>query len=190
MSEARPKSHSVTTEPHTERQRARVDQYLFQDDGRIPNNRELPLLVYRGVIEAGGRDPASACETLFGRNHWRRAWRNGIYKYDHFHAHTHEVLGILRGHVRVRFGGEAGLTVELDAGDVVVIPAGVGHKNVGASADLLVVGAYPGGREPDICTGTSWEHTHAIDSVPEVPLPDRDPVFGKEGPLLQRWLRR
>jgi uncharacterized protein YjlB len=165
----------------------RIDQYLFRDDGRIPNNRELPLLIYRGVLDAGGGDPAAACETLFAGNHWQGAWRNGIYNYDHFHAHTHETLGIVRGHVRVRFGGEGGLAVELDAGDVVVIPAGVGHKNLGASRDLLVVGAYPGGREPDICTGTSWEHAHAADSIPEVPLPDRDPVFGKEGPLLDRW---
>ena len=174
---------------NTDAESVRVDQYLFHDDGRIPNNRELPLLIYRGVLDVGGRDPAAACEALFGHNRWRSAWRNGIYKYDHFHAHTHEVLGVVRGHVRVRFGGEAGLLVEIDAGDVIVIPAGVGHRNMGASDDLLVVGAYPGGREPDICTGTSWEHAHAIDSVPAVPLPERDPVFGKRGPLLDRWQR-
>lgn len=166
---------------------ARVDQYFFRDDGKIPNNRELPLLIYRGVLDDGGKDPAARCESLFARNHWRGAWRNGIYNYDHFHATTHEVLGIVRGHVQVRFGGEAGLIVDVGARDVVVIPAGVGHKNMEASADLLVVGAYPGGREPDICTGTRWEHDHAVESVAEVPRPDRDPVFGNTGPLLERW---
>ena len=42
--------------------------------------------------------------------------------------------------------------------------------------------------EPEtICTGTSWEHAHATDSIPEVPPPDRDPVFGEDGALLDRW---
>ena len=165
----------------------RVDQFLFRDDGRIPNNRDLPLLVYRGVLDLRGKDPAAGCERLFARNGWTGAWRDGIYPYDHFHAMRHEVLGIVRGHARVRFGGEAGLMVELDAGDVVAIPAGVGHRNLGASPDLLVVGAYPDGGEPDICTGTAREHAHALDSVPNVPAPDRDPVFGDAGPLVERW---
>ena len=60
------------------------------------------------------------------------------------------VLGIAAGWVRVRLGGEGAQTVELRAGDVVVIPAGVAHKNEGASPDLLVVGAYPRGQSP-IC---------------------------------------
>jgi uncharacterized protein YjlB len=178
---------SASKSPASDARAARVDQYVFRDDGRVPNNRELPLLIYRGVIDHHGKDAAGHCEALFARNHWRGAWRNGIYNYDHFHAATHEVLGIVRGHARVRFGGEAGLIVELDAGDVVVIPAGVGHRNMGASPDLLVVGAYPGGREPDICTGTSWEHARALESVPEVSVPDRDPVFGEDGPLRERW---
>ena len=80
-----------------------------------------------------------------------RAWRNGIYAHHHYHSTAHEVLGIVAGSVRVRLGGESGKTVELRAGDVVVIPAGVAHKSEGASPDLLVVGAYPGGKSPDMC---------------------------------------
>ena len=34
---------------------------------------------------------------------------------------------------------------------MVIIPAGVGHKNLGASPDLCVVGAYPPNQTPDIC---------------------------------------
>ena len=161
-----------------------VDQYMFRDDGRIPNNPALPLLVYRGALNLGTRDPAAACERLFARHGWTGAWRNGVYDYDHFHATTHEVLGIVRGYVRVRFRGENGLMVGLDAGDVVVIPAGVGHKNMGSTADLLVVGAYPGGREPDIKTGTTWEHEQALAAA--VPVPEHDPVYG-DGPLQERW---
>ena len=167
---------------------ARVDQYLFRDDGKIPNNRTLPLLVYRGVLDAHAKDPAGDCERLFARHRWTGAWRNGIYDYDHFHRTAHEVLGIVRGEARVRFGGPEGLVVEVQAGDVVVIPAGVGHCNMGASRDLLVIGAYPDGDgEPEICTGKGREHDQALDTVPKVPLPARDPVFGETGPLLDRW---
>lgn len=171
---------------------ARVDQYLFRDDGRIPNNRELPLLVYRGVLDPYAADPAGECERLFATHRWTGAWRDGIYNYDHFHASTHEVLGIVRGEARVRFGGPDGLIADVKAGDVVVIPAGVGHRNMGSSPDLLVIGAYPentepAGSEPDICTGTAWEHEHALNAVPNVPVPAQDPVFGTTGPLLARW---
>jgi uncharacterized protein YjlB len=62
------------------------------------------------------------------------------------------VLGIAAGWVRVSLGGESGRTVELRAGDIVVIPAGVAHENEGTSADLLVVGAYPRGQSLDMCS--------------------------------------
>lgn len=166
-----------------------MDQYLFRDDGRIPNNRDLPLLVYRGVLDAGAADAAGDCERLFAAHRWRDAWRNGIYAHDHFHATTHEVLGVVRGQAHVRFGGPGGLIVEVQAGDVIVVPAGVGHRKMGASADLLVVGAYPEGGEPDICTGTAWEHDRAVERIAQVPMPAEDPVFGASGPLLERWRR-
>ena len=115
----------------------------------MPNNPRLPLIVYRGALETGG-DTAASCVALFARNGWTGAWKNGVYSHHHYHSSAHEVLGIAAGRVRVRLGGEGGQTVELRAGDVVVIPAGVAHKHEGASTDLIVVGAYPRGRPP-IC---------------------------------------
>jgi uncharacterized protein YjlB len=127
------------------------------------------------------------CEKLFADNHWRGAWRNGIYAHHHYHSTAHEVLGIAAGSVRVRLGGEAGTTVELHAGDVVVIPAGVAHKNEGASPDLVVVGAYPGGKSPDMCSPAEGQRERALRNIPKVALPASDPVYGKAGPLLARW---
>ena len=124
-----------------------IEEHIFADDGRVPNNPSLPLIVYRAALETGPRC-AVVCERLFADNGWSGAWRNGIYAHHHYHSTAHEVLGIAAGSVRVRLGGEDGTTVELHAGDVVVIPAGVAHKNEGASPDLLVVGAYPGGTSP------------------------------------------
>ena len=99
------------------------------------------------------------------------------------------MLGIARGEARVRFGGAKGVVVTVRAGDVVVIPAGVGHQNLGASGDLLVVGAYPGGTDFDLCRGQADERPRVLDNIAEVVLPAADPVHGPDGPLLAHWRR-
>ena len=92
--------------------------YRLADDGRIPNNPTLPLLVYRAVLRHRGEDAAEECESLFARNGWCGGWHNGIYAYHHYHPNAHEVLGIVRGAARVRFGGDRGPLLSLDTGDV------------------------------------------------------------------------
>jgi uncharacterized protein YjlB len=163
-----------------------VEEHLFTDDGHVPNNPYLPLIVYRAVLETGPR-AAAACEALFAGNDWSAAWVDGIYAHHHYHSTAHEVLGIASGSARVRLGGEGGKTVELRAGDVVVIPAGVAHKSEGASPDLVVVGAYPGGRSPDIRKPSAQERERSRRNITAVALPAYDPVYGKSGPLLERW---
>jgi len=164
----------------------RIEDYLFADDGVVPNNPRLPLIVYRGALETGG-DAAASCMTLFDRNGWTGAWKNGVYAHHHYHSSAHEVLGIAAGWVRVRLGGEGGQTVELRAGDVVVIPAGVAHKNEGASTDLIVVGAYPRGQTADMCSPGAADPARALPRIVAVPLPAGDPVHGSSGPLVERW---
>lgn len=163
-----------------------IELYRLADDGVIPNNARLPLIVYRGALPAGAQ-LAGDLETLFADNGWRGGWRNGIFPYHHYHSDAHEVLGIASGHARVRFGGERGESVMVHAGDVVVVPAGVGHKRETASADLLVVGAYPEGRSPDLNTGRDEERPRALANIARVPMPKADPVFGPEGPLTRHW---
>jgi uncharacterized protein YjlB len=162
-------------------------RHLFEDDGTIPNNPRLPLLVYPGALNLAGDDPAAVCEAVFAANQWDRSWRNGIYPFPHFHSTAHEALGICRGEARVRFGGAKGVVMTVRAGDAVVIPAGVGHQNLGASGDFLVVGAYPPGPSWDLCTGDDNERTHVLDDIAAVPLPPSDPLFGENGPLLEHW---
>ena len=116
----------------------------FKDDGVIPNNSRWPLVLYRGaVVLPRNLDPAAIMEDLFDGNGWGDSWRNGIYDYVHYHSRIHEVLGIASGKGTVRFGGNNGKTVQLKAGDVAILPAGTGHQCLAASADFLVVGAYP-----------------------------------------------
>lgn len=160
----------------------------FSDDGAVPNNPRLPMLVYAKAVRlAGRRDPAAVFERLFEANHWGRSWRNGIFPFVHYHSAVHEALGIAAGHARVRFGGDRGVELALAAGDVAVLPAGTGHQCLDASADLLVVGAYPPDGAYDLCRGGGEEHRRALVSIPRVPLPRTDPLFGVNGPLMRLW---
>jgi uncharacterized protein YjlB len=170
--------------PETE---IRIAAYLFEDDGAIPNHPLLPLLLYGGVLALPKRDPAGACEAIFARTGWGSSWRNGIYSFHHYHSTAHEVLAIARGHARVCFGGEQGEIVEVQPGDVVLIPAGVGHKNLGASSDLLVVGAYPPGQQWDLCRGEPGERPQVLHNIEAVPMPATDPIYGEPGPLHNHW---
>ncbi len=159
-----------------------TEAYHFADDGRFPNSA-LPLLVYRHALPP---DPA-AMERVFAAHDWSNGWRDGIFGYHHFHSTAHEVLGIARGKVRVAFGGPSGQELTVQAGDAVVIPAGVAHRNMGQSADLLVVGAYPGGSDYDIRRGDPAEHAAAVRAIAAVPRPGHDPVLGRDGCLCRLW---
>jgi uncharacterized protein YjlB len=158
----------------------------FADDGEIPNNPRLPVLIYAQAVALHG-DPAVVIEHLFQENGWPPEWRNGIYDHHHYHSTAHEALGIAQGRVTVRLGGEKGRDFELQAGDVLVLPAGTGHKRLAASDDLLVIGAYPPGSDYDMLRGKPGEQREARARIAQVPVPDSDPVFGKDGPLPRLW---
>jgi uncharacterized protein YjlB len=161
--------------------------HLFADDGTFPNS-PLPVLVYPAAVPLTGRDPATAFESLFAGHAWGGAsWRNGLFQAHHYHSTAHEVLGIYSGEVRIQMGEPQGRTLTVHAGDVVVIPAGVAHKNVGASADFRVVGAYPVGTSPDLNTGKRGERPETDRNIARVALPTMDPVEGKRGALVTHW---
>ncbi|MBS0548933.1 MAG: cupin domain-containing protein [Proteobacteria bacterium] len=162
--------------------------YLFADDGKTPNNAKYPLLHYRDTVAfKAGLDPAAVFEELFAAHGWGRSWRNGIYDFLHFHTQSHEVLGIARGSARVQFGGAKGRTLTVEAGDVIVLPAGTGHQRIRKSDDLLVVGAYPEDGKYDQPEPRDVDHAEALKRIGRVPVPDADPVYGTDGPLRALW---
>jgi uncharacterized protein YjlB len=167
-----------------------VEVLLLADDGLVPNNPRLPLVLYRGALETDGlkRAPERAFEALFQSNGWLGAWVDGIYDFHHYHSTAHEVLGIAKGAARVMFGGAQGPAVELAAGDAVAIPAGVGHCLVEGDEQLVVVGAYPAGQNWDLCRATPTDRDKALENIPWVPLPEFDPIFGPAGPILDLWM--
>jgi len=166
-------------------------RHRFKDDGATPNNPSLALLHYpRAIVLPKEFDPAAVIETLFARHGWKNSWRDGVYDFLHFHTKTHEVLGIARGSVRVRFGGVHGKIIALRAGDAVVLPAGTGHQRVSQSDDLLVVGAYPATGDYDEPRPADVDHDEAVAAIARTRLPAKDPLYGSAGPLKKFWRGR
>ncbi|SFJ67962.1 Uncharacterized protein YjlB [Paenibacillus sp. UNC496MF] len=163
-----------------------IATYQFEDDGRMPNNPDLPAIHYAGAF----RDDPLGAEAKLNRNNWRNSWVNGVFAYHHYHSNAHEALAVLKGSARMLIGGENGQALEVQAGDVLVLPAGTGHKKLGSSADFSVAGAYPDGMRYNTRTGEPGDRPQALEDIRRVPLPDRDPVFGEEGPLLTYWNRK
>lgn len=164
----------------------KTESYFGAPQDRIPNNR-LPLLVLRNAIPSGGADAIIA---RFRENGWSNNWRNrGIYTYPHFHSTTHECLGCAQGWIdfHLSVGEDGRATVRINAGDVIVMPAGVSHEDGGHSEDVLVCGGYPDGREwdnvrPDNLSSELYKK--ACKRIMALPIPERDPVTGN---ALQEW---
>lgn len=165
----------------------RVIAHQLVPDGAVPNNPRWPLLLYPAAVPIAGADPAEAFEKLFDRNRWPAAWRNGVFPFHHFHTKAHEALGVYGGEVTVQFGGDSGVVVTARPGDVVVLPAGTGHKKLSSRGALGIVGAYPAGQHADMCTPLLSSLRRSVEAVARVPLPECDPVYGADGVLFTYW---
>jgi uncharacterized protein YjlB len=136
---------------------------MFEDDGSIPNNPRLPVLIYRNAIDISGTpDRESVIEAVFAEHGWGEMWRNGIHPYVHYHSSIHEALGIAaaargplrrRAWPRDRAGPRRGR-----------LPAGTGHQCLWAGPDGH--GAYPPDGRYDLCRGSKGEHAKALTLFP------------------------
>lgn len=161
----------------------KVNTYYFADDGRIPNHPSLPLILYSGAL----KEKLDHIEAVFNNNTWRNSWTNGVYGYHHYHSNAHEVLGVQSGSATIQAGGEHGKNLTIHAGDIIILPAGTGHKRLHTSPDFKVVGAYPNGMDYNLRRGEVGERPQVLEEIRKVPLPDMDPVYGSAGPLIELW---
>jgi len=110
-----------------------------------------------------------------------------MYSTTHFHSSTHEVLCISAGKARLCFGGEENpgrVENEVQKGDVIVIPAGVGHRlleDYGSGFEMI--GSYPVGKSWDMCYGKKGEESK-VKKILELSWFEKDPLYGEEGPTL------
>lgn len=156
---------------------------LFPPSGGVPNNPTLPVLIYRAALPAD----ADEIERRLTTNGWDCRWRDGVFDFHHFHSTAHETLALARGSARLLIGGEGGTELALTAGDVLVLPAGTGHKRMSASPDLVIVGAYPPGQDYAIEKPDAASLGRAREAIARVPLPASDPVEGVQGALTRLW---
>jgi uncharacterized protein YjlB len=164
-----------------------AEAVLLKDDGTFPNNAHLPALVYTRGLSLPPFDASLAVAALFNQHRWSGCWVSGVYPYPHYHSTAHEALGVVSGEARLRLGGDNDLRIGVRAGDLLVLPAGVAHECISASEDFAVVGAYPSGQRPDLCTGAEGERPGVDRNIERVPLPTHDPIHGAAGPLHHHW---
>ncbi|GER71834.1 hypothetical protein BpJC7_31370 [Weizmannia acidilactici] len=157
-----------------------ISTAYLEDGGTIPNNPDLPVLIYHGVFK--GR--TEQIEETFQKNNWGNNWEWTIFPYHHFHSTSHEVLGVRHGQAKVMLGGPNGKIFTISEGDCIVLPAGTGHKRIEARDGFSVVGGYPGSQDYD--TQTKADET-LRENIQKVGIPATDPVFGSDGPLFTYW---
>lgn len=165
----------------------RTEYYQLRDDGCVPNNPRLPLVVYHDAFTIDARSDEVIAR--FATNGWAGAWINGIFDFHHYHARSHEVLANLGEAVTVQFGGSKGPVLEFSERAAVVIPAGGGHCRLSSGSGLAIVGAYPLGQEDwDLKRADNPDDYHqALREIPKVPWPATDPITGQDGPLMTAW---
>lgn len=162
-----------------------IESFLFEPNAWIPNNPRFPAVLYRNVLAGMQRIAPRDLEDLFQSHGWRPRWRDGVYGYHHYHTTAHEALGFVGGAARLMLGGPRGKEIEVAEGDVLVLPAGVGHCSVRTDKGFLAVGAYPPGEDWDMRKTAADEA--ALERIKHVPVPDSDPVEGEGGILLDLW---
>ncbi|ETS85619.1 hypothetical protein PFICI_03644 [Pestalotiopsis fici W106-1] len=178
----------------------RPEEYHIPSTDYSPNNR-LPVLVYRNVLPKP-HDEAHTKEFL-EKSGWERRGTWGAITAKHFHPNTHECYGVFQGSSELIFGvggadsGEMGARCRVQAGDVIVVPAGVSHASVSADDKMTspeqryrYVGVYPQ-------EAPKWRNEYGkrlldnndalFEEIAAVAVPRQDPVYGVDGPLVHIW---
>ena len=96
---------------------------------------------------------------------------------------------MLSGRARLLFGGEdnpGAVDTEVEAGDAILIPAGVGHRLLEDRGAFQLMGCYPvESPKWDMCYGREGEDTEGIEKrIRALSWFFRDPLYGEEGPAL------
>lgn len=161
-------------------------QYFIADDGIFPNSI-FPVLYYPNGLQLPVLFSSLHVKNIFEKNHWSNNWRSGIYTYNHYHSTTHEAMAIIKGKTTIQLGGDNGIKLTIQKGDVLVIPAGVAHKNLGNEKDVIAIGAYPGGRDYDMNYGDPAERPATDNKIKKLPVPSSDPLFGNTNGVPKIW---
>jgi uncharacterized protein YjlB len=163
---------------------------FFAGDGLVPNSK-FPAVQYSQAIDFSGMTAEEAMrelKELADENDWYADWVGSVYRRTHYHSTAHECLVVFKGRAQLRVGGTRfGELLILTEGDALFIPAGMGHQRVTSSEDFTVFGLYPLGQKWDLKWNWEKEYAPSRRRLPKVFLPEKDPIFGNESPLLKYW---
>lgn len=165
----------------------RVSRHQIPAHNLIPNTSitHRPLYIYHSAFSSPS---ASSIEThLTSIGVVTPQWRYTMFSYTHFHSTTHEVLCVSAGRAKLCFGGEDNenrVEPVVEKGDVMVVPAGVGHRLLEDQGGFEMVGSYPSNVEGwDMCYGKKGEE-EKVQGIKSLKWFERDPIYGDEGPVL------
>jgi uncharacterized protein YjlB len=160
--------------------------FYFNDDGIFPNST-LPVVLYKKAVDLPPVLASRHVKKLLQKNNWSNNWKYGIIQQHHYHSTSHEVLVAIKGKTQLMLGGVTGKIIEFEKGDMLIIPAGVAHKNLQHENDIVCVGGYPEGRIYDMNYGRNGERPETDKNIAALPVPEYDPMGGKNGFLVSCW---
>ena len=146
-------------------------------------NSHFPVLLYKRVLDVPAFFAASKIEKHFIANGWTGIVSAPVLAKHAYHSNAHKVLAAIKGQAMILIGGENGKHVKFEKGDVLIIPAGVAHKNLSKESDIVCVTAYYGNDKVETLYGDEAKH-----DLPDMPVPAADPFYGEnENGLLHAW---
>lgn len=164
----------------------KISRYQIPAQNLIPNTsiQNKPLVIYHSAFPSSAS--ASGIEShLSAVGVVVPQWRYTMYSTTHFHSTAHEILCISSGKAKLCFGGEDNpkrVEADVQKGDVVVVPAGVGHRLLEDDGHFEMVGAYPKGCSWDMCFGKEGEE-EKVKQIAKLAWFEKDPVYGDDGPV-------
>ncbi|WWC68288.1 uncharacterized protein I206_102211 [Kwoniella pini CBS 10737] len=168
----------------------RVTQHHIPAYQNFPNTslRPYPLIIYHSAFPSS-ISAASIESHLSKIGIVDPAWRFTMYTQHHYHSTVDEVLVVYSGSAKLCFGGSHDNPdrVEVDAtkGDVMIVPAGVGHALLDDKGGFGIVGSYPkGSKNWDMCTGKQKERVNQWVRIKQLNWLKGDPIYGNEGPVV------
>lgn len=131
----------------------KASTHTFTADEVLVPNSPHPCTILFGALQVSGVHDVPNATLLRLTNEllepyaWDARWVWTIYYFTHYHPNCHEALAIISGSGDVLLGGALnGERFSIKSGDVVLIPAGVGHQLISQSDSFRVVGCYPKGK--------------------------------------------
>jgi uncharacterized protein YjlB len=151
----------------------------------VPNNPKHPAVIARDAL--GGAHDDRAVRALMEENGWGGTWTSIVFDYHHFHPDAFEALAVASGSATLMLAGPQGETLEVQAGDVMILPPGFGHRRLAMRDGFQICGAYPPGQENYTIVRAGYDDA-MLRQIAAVAKPRTDPVWGVGGGLLEALL--